>query len=119
MLNPTRCRGEATASVLDLVFTRDEDDAINSIELSAALGKSDHCVVEVTLSLIAPEFEKEILLYDKADYIGMKDFMSIDWEDALSSMNSVESQWQFFCDKYSKAVQEFVPRRKIKHRKKE
>ena len=47
VLIPTRCRGEATASVLDLVFTRDED-IINTLDTSAAIGKSDHCVVETS-----------------------------------------------------------------------
>ena len=65
VLCPTRCRGDATASVLDLVLTRDDDDAINSLELTSALGKSDHSMIEITLSLDTPESRKRVFFMIK------------------------------------------------------
>ena len=112
---PTRSRSYSTPSILDLVLTRDEN-IIEQMSIEAPLGRSDHSVITFKLYC-----DKEITtsnvtkyLYDKGDYAKMlQEMNSIDWVQLFGRdlEDDVESQWEFFKNKYLDVVTKHVPTR--------
>ena len=69
---PTRQRGGDKPSVLDLIFTN-EENTVTDIEICAPIGASDHSVINFNLNCKAPEQPPVIkTVYDKGDYMKMK-----------------------------------------------
>ena len=75
---PTRGRGSNNPSLIDLVFTSNED-SIESISRHAPLGKSDHSLINI-LYRCQPEQQADIMVcnYGKADFKKMNDKFAID-----------------------------------------
>ena len=68
---PTRYRDGQKANILDLVFTRDEND-INSIHYCSPLGKSDHILLKIITTIPISEEKQsfsEKLDWKKGDYM--------------------------------------------------
>ena len=77
---PTRGRGTDKPSLLDLVLTSD-NGIVSSVEIASPLGNSDHALI-ITNIRCKPEFKvqrKQILKYDKGDYITMARLLDRDW----------------------------------------
>ena len=111
----TRCRGGDCPSLLDLVFSN--LDFIHSIDVKAALGKSDHAVIELRLMISSDtEDERSYLNYDKGNYSDMRNALDIDWQDLLTGKD-VHQQWDLFTEMYNEAVDKYIPTVTVKNRK--
>ena len=111
---PTRGRGSDKPTVLDLVFT-DNENLIMSTEVTAALGKSDHSIVEVTMDCqpYREQVNKTMYLYNKGDYDKMKDILaSYNWEEDFKD-KEVEDQWALLTERYNRAVNDCIPKRTL------
>ncbi|MES9880231.1 MAG: reverse transcriptase domain-containing protein [Sedimenticola sp.] len=111
----TRFRENQESSLLDLVFTND-DDLIDIVEVLPPLGKSDHVALLwsvncSTIDLVTDDSER--LAFEKADFVSMNTFLdSYDWDEDLSS-DDIDICWGNFARIYECCVIEFVP---IKHK---
>jgi len=114
---PTRGRGCQTPSLLDLVFTEEEQD-IQQLMIEAPLGLSDHSVLMFKMSCMKEVEVSSITkyVYDKGDYASLRrELEDIDWKGLFeNSMHlDVEKQWQFFKSKYNELIDKYVPKRKF------
>ncbi|XP_052237325.1 uncharacterized protein LOC127848763 [Dreissena polymorpha] len=90
---PTRGRGDADSSLLDVVFSN-EEGMINSVSIENPLGNSDHSVIIFNFSGYSENHHaKERLNFGKADFDGMKETHSIDWESAMRN-KTIDEQWK-------------------------
>jgi endonuclease/exonuclease/phosphatase family metal-dependent hydrolase len=95
---PTRFRINQEPSILDLVFTF-EENMVSEIEVQAPLGHSDHGVIVFTFHCCTELtwMESRPFKYDKGDYEKMCQEMSIDWNtrlrntDAQASWNNLQN----------------------------
>ena len=92
----TRARGTDNASMLDLLFTRQQEDLTN-ITHNAPLGMSDHDVINMKYYI---EEESNVSQYKgkynykKGDYVGLKEYLSkVDWERDLD-ITDINIQYQ-------------------------
>ena len=94
----TRCRKNQLPSILDYVFTCD-DDVIGSIQYETPLGKSDHCCVcfeYITQPFSVPSVNMSKLNFWRADYGSINEKLShVDW-DELFKDKTVEEMWSVF-----------------------
>ena len=110
---PTRGRCNQTPHILDLVFTRYEEE-IQHLTSEAPLGLSDHSVLKFRLhcdkNVTASTTTK--YLYDKCDYNSIiTEFGNTDWNSLFASDNlkdDVEKQWQLFKSKYLELVDKYL-----------
>lgn len=56
-----------------------------------------------------------VYMYERADWAGMKEKLSIDWVEYLGS-ESVETMWRKFRNKYREVIEECVPNRVFEER---
>ena len=84
ILSPTRGRGTNEPSLIDLVFSTDEQE-IENIDITAPLGKSDHAMIKF-LYRSNPDIlpDKITCDYSKADYQKFVNKMDINWIDQLN-----------------------------------
>ena len=113
----TRVRGMDHPSLLDLLFTRHENE-IEDIEYKSPLGKSDHVVVKwnyiVAYDIIEydEKYNKQFN-FRKGNYKGLKEhFKEIKWEEELN-LDNINDQYTKFCDIYKMGVNKFVPYKKL------
>ena len=109
----TRVRGTDNPSLLDLLFTRNENE-VENIEYNSPLGKSDHVVLKwnyiVAYDILEYE-ERHDKQYNfkRGNYKGLKEhFKGINWEEELNLAN-LNDQYEQFCDIYSIGVNKFMP----------
>ena len=113
----TRIRGLDRPSMLDLIFTKHNDD-IKDIEYCPPLGKSDHVVIKLKYcllqeKLIVSKERKQKYNYKRGDYRSLKDFFdSINWETLMNDEN-LDVQYSKFCEIYKKGVEKFISKFKI------
>ena len=90
---PTRGRGDQNANILDLVFTSDPS-RLEEIEYQSPLGLSDHSVLlfDYIVDFQTNKNKKISYMYNKGDYAGMNETLSVDWDDKLQDLD-VEAQW--------------------------
>ena len=113
---PTRSRCNQTPHILDLVFTRHEEE-IQHLTTEAPLGLSDHSVLNFRMlcdkNVTASTTTK--YLYDKGDYNNIiTEFGQTDWNSLFAGDNlrdDVEKQWQLFKNKYLELVDKYIPKR--------
>ena len=111
---PTRYRDGHTPSMLDLVFT-DEENRINEIQVSQPLGKSDHVVLSWDY-LVRNEKRDDYnnqsepkYNYTKGKYEDMaKSLKAVQWGE-LESMD-VEAMWSRIKDTIETSTRAFVPK---------
>ncbi len=88
-------------NTLDLLFTNNKT-AVNKVETLPPLGKSDHDIVFLNISLqptIKKQKPRKIYLYDKADFSGMeKDLSELasQFEHLDTSQYNTEELWTMF-----------------------
>ena len=92
-------RGSDTQSTIDLIFTNKEG-MINTIDICAPLGKSDHSVLQLEFICHTekPNKKKSIPQYNKRDYIKMNQLIKeTDWEVRLHQhRDQIDQQWDIF-----------------------
>ena len=112
---PTRKRGQDTPSVLDLVFSN-EENMIKDVEYLAPLGRSDHSIIKFSipckLEITIPKIK---IQYEKGNYKGLNEKLNtIEWDKEFEKYPSdVNRQWEFFKNKFTEAEKEFVPRKTV------
>ena len=110
VVNPTRQRGNDTPHILDLVIT--SEDSISEIEHLSPLGMSDHCALKFDYHLCNAEYTDNInkLRLDKGDYVSLKEFLNIDWDDFFTdSDNTVDEMWEKFKLNMCDGIKQFIP----------
>ena len=116
VLEETRFRQGHTSSLLDLVFTSDEN-LISSIEVCPPLGKSDHAILIIEVNLrSANEFQidQHNFRLNAGNYEQMRDTLStVDWDKALDNDN-IEQMWQSFKKNVPDLCEDLIPRAKEK-----
>lgn len=104
----------ACQSVIDHVFS-DLPDHVISATTVPGMGASDHCGVEVSISLTPQRdrpFYRTFYRYDKADWPGLRDhFHQANWSEV--SNGSVDEVWCKWRTLVMKAIDVFIPSRRI------
>ena len=110
----TRARGTDNASMLDLLFTRQQEDLTN-ITHNAPLGMSDHDVINMKYYI---EEESNVSQYKgkynykKGDYVGLKEYLSkVDWERDLD-ITDINTQYEKFMKFLNEGIDKFIPKTK-------
>lgn len=117
---PTRVRDHNKPSILDYIFTNEEDLIEEKIAYETPLGKSDHVVLtwKTTISATATDSKQKKHNYWKGNYRAINAALStVDWEAEMSD-KSVNEKWQLFKDIMSHLIIEFIPIKKNGRRKK-
>ena len=111
---PTRGRGTNEPTLLDLVFTTDEE-SLEDIEISNPLGKSDHSMLKIQYRSQAEKMpDKVVCDYKKADFKKMIEILDIDWSNYFSDCDEdIDKVWKKFMEKYTEAEKECIPRKTI------
>jgi hypothetical protein len=105
---PTRGRGSDKPSLIDLILTNQEH--IQSLQLEAPLGKSDHSVLKFQINCTVKNGNRPPRrIYDKGDYNLLRQHLSLDWEAELGERGDVEEKWNFFVDRLNMAVNNAIP----------
>ena len=117
-MQPTRYRDGQNPTLDDLVLTNRED-IVHEINITGALGKSDHVTLLVNLAVSGGSEEKhERPNYHKANYEGMSTFFErIEWRKEFEDKN-VNLMWTTFKDKVEDAKSKYVPNMFVGGRKK-
>lgn len=109
----TRSRGQDNPSLLDLVFSN-EEEMIESISHDSPLGRSDHCTLMITFKCYnqnSPE-KKTKYFFNKGNYSEFRNLLDLDWEQIFDG-KSVDEQWNVFQEIFNKAQDTCVPKGKI------
>lgn len=90
---PTRYRGDQRPSILDLVFTNQEN-VVKDLSYNAPFGNSDHCVLVfdyVCKAEIANTRTKKYK-FDKGGYEAIRDHLAgVNWEEEFENRNTQEA----------------------------
>ena len=111
IVEPTRKRGSDNPSLLDLLFTN-EEDMISEINMESPLGKSDHSVINASLKCSREEnmTEQTRYFYNRGDYNKFRDMMDLNWMDILREAGTeTEDKWKTFEEKFIEAHSESIP----------
>ena len=106
---PTRFRNEES-SILDLIFTKEEED-VRNIEVLQPLGKSDHGVVvaDFVCQWKSKIEQKPRRMYHKGNYAKiLENLNDIDWESEFNN-KTVQECWDIFKMKLEALVNEHIP----------
>ncbi len=113
---PTRGRGSDTPSTIDLIFTN-EEGMINTIDICAPIGKSDHSVLqfEFTYHMERTNKKKSIPQYNKGNYAQMNQMIKeINWDMLLNQNNDdVDKQWDTFTEAFNNIQSQCIPVRTV------
>ena len=107
---PTRFRIGQEPSILDLVFTN-EENMLNNISYLPSLGKSDHLSLSFKFICYTQQQETAFkkLNYNKGNYREIaKEIEAVDWKTDLQRLDLAES-WDTLADKIIKLVEQNVP----------
>ena len=117
--SPTRFRTGCIPSLLDLIFTN-EEELLAHLSYDAPVGKSDHISLNLHLLIGSNEEEGDppTRSYYHADYVNMrKSLDEIIWEKELVDLSGEEA-WNFFEMSLQKCIDSYVPFKK-RHQKKQ
>jgi len=114
VLNATRARVANNPSVLDLVFTSDEN-MIDKIQYESPLGHSDHGVLLFTVNCSTVISEPNDVKWNffKGDYESMKKGLDVDWETLMGD-DDINNMWAKFADKIEDLRDKYIPKTKTK-----
>ena len=110
---PTRCRLSQKSNILDLVITKFLND-VNSIMYHSPIGKSDHCVLKLNLSLNSTEaLDKFRRAFYKIDLHNLlNDASGLKWEcDETMDINLV---WMSLKSNILELTNKHAPLKKLK-----
>ena len=112
ILEPTRARGDANPSILDFIMSNEEGMA-SDILIQNPIGKSDHSTISFTFQGHSKSKSTNLKRdYNKAEYKSMKAMLNINWEELLKN-KCVEEQWALLSSKINKAIEKYVPIKKV------
>ena len=106
---PTRPR-EEQESLLDLIFTKKEDD-VKNIEILGPLGKSDHGVIVCD---VVCEWKENVVftpkrMYHKENYNLMNRLIKeVNWDTAFEGLN-IHQKWALFKSKLENFADQCIP----------
>lgn len=114
---PTRCRGTDDPSVIDLIFSCEEDQ-ISNLNYIAPLGKSDHSVLSFNFNCYTNcKGPSKRYVYDSGNFLAMRqllDEQSWSLNFAIESGGkSVDSLWDTFKIKLLDLRDRYVPLKEI------
>ena len=114
---PTRGRGTAEPSIIDLIFSSDEEN-FDDITFCAPLGKSDHALIKSKYQFKPTKRKGKITHdYKKADYVKMREFFIRDWDtDFQNCKDDINLLWDTFKQIYDSAITSCVPLKKISYK---
>ena len=98
------------ASLLDLVFTKEERDVVN-IEILAPLGQSDHGIIcgDLVTKWMPRKAQRPRRMYHKGDFKKVNDELNkIDW-GTLFEGKSADGCWRIFKAKVEELINIYVP----------
>ena len=109
---PTRIRTGNEPSVLDLIFTN-EEDMVSELDYLSSIGKSDHLLISFNFNCYTTsEFEgskKVKYNYHKGDYQSINaDLSRIDLDEEFQGLDLSRS-WSRLTEIYIKLVEEYIP----------
>lgn len=111
----TRCRKGQVPSMLDYVFT-EEENLVDSMTYEAPLGKSDHVCLRWRLQISKEAADEECLdklNYWKGDYARISAALAaVDWSLKLDAMEDVNDMWTAFAETLKGLVAKYVPRKR-------
>ena len=111
----TRVRGNNEPSVLDLVFSN-EENMVSNLTQEAPLGKSDHSVICFTVKCVPEKLPPQVkVFYDRGNYKKMNEmFKDAPWREKFQQHpDDVEAQWSIFRSIYTEAETECIPRKLV------
>ncbi|KAG7173309.1 putative Endonuclease-reverse transcriptase-containing protein 10, partial [Homarus americanus] len=106
-----RIRGDSTGNTLDLLFSK-EESIVGDVKLESPLGKSDHACIY--FHEMKDKSKKQVYMYEKADYLLMKQRLTMDRIQYLSLKPDIESKWNKFKRKFQAVIDECVPKKVIR-----
>ena len=115
VMEETRKRQGTTASVLDYVFT-DEEQLVENLKYNTPLGKSDHvCLTWDYVVKVKEELPSHHMLnYWKGNYRQInEDMRAINWQELLSE-KSTEEAWNCFKQLLRNSIEKNVPARNVR-----
>ena len=103
----TRYRGGVRGSVIDLVFSNDEE-IVEDVEIESPIGRSDHACITFTCNVSTQKTtcKTKIYMYERADYGLMKQRLNINWREYLGETD-VEDMWSKFTTKLDEVIKEW------------
>ena len=107
----TRIRENQNPHILDLVFTKDEND-IENITILTSLGVSDHVLIKFDYLCSFSEHYtgKPRVKYSNCDFAAFTaDWESENWEERFEGLN-IDNMWNCFAQKYHESVEKYVPK---------
>ena len=110
VLEPTRFRDGHAPSVLDLLFTN-EEDMISNLNYEPGLEASDYCLLSFDLNcyIQTESIRNSVYNFNKGDFCKMKElYDNIDCVACLSH-RAVEDAWIFFHDLIMSAMDNCIP----------
>ncbi len=107
---PTRWRNGQRSNTLDLIFTN-KDSLVSDIQIRSPIGKSDHGVVIFKVLCDTKDVSSSTTRYqyEKANIAGMKQDLSIDWEEEFKG-KKMEDCWSIFKDHVESACKQHIPK---------
>ena len=112
-MEPTRFRSDNVPSLLDLIFTNEENIVLNLSTLPG-LDKSDHVILNFSFKCYtyvqSPTFKKYDFFKEKYSVIE-DDLSKEDWSKSLQDLDLSES-WDFLTDKITRLVEKNAPESK-------
>ena len=114
---PTRFRIGEISSILDLIFTN-EENMISELKYMAGLGKSDHlqltfnfnCYIEVKRHF----FKKHNFFKGKYTELA-NDLSTIDWDGVFNGLDLSDS-WDILTDKITGLIEKYIPESRVSSR---
>jgi len=110
--SPTRARTDANPSVLDLVFTN-EENMIDNIEHESPLGHSDHCVLKFHFKCRSSQTENTAEKWNhfKGDYESMRKELDLDWKEIFKDQDT-NNMWNSFVNILDGLKTKYIPKKK-------
>ena len=107
---PTRVKDGNVPSVLDLVFTN-EENMVENIEYNMGLGKSDHLMLEIDFNCYIENSvnSRKKYMYNRGNYTQMlNELKSVNWDANLVSLCATEA-WNIFAEIILKSIEKNIP----------
>ena len=109
---PTRVREGYEPSLLDLIFTN-EENMIENLTTHPSLGKSDHLILSFNyICYTLPVFkceQKSRLNFFKGDYVSIREELDkINWTNNLNGMDMLQS-WRSFAEINIDLMEKYIP----------
>lgn len=113
VIQPTRIRQGQEPSVLDLIFTN-EENMLDNLQIKPGLGKSDHLVMTFTFNCyieISETAQKKRNIF-KGDFATINNILAVEnWNDNFTGLSLTDS-WDRFTETLVKLIEKYVPESK-------